>query len=301
MTASHCVWLSDRGVVAVTGPDASTFLQSLITNDMGALDSQTALHTGLLSPQGKILFDFFVVKAADGFRLDVAREHAAALVKRLSMYKLRAAVAISNISDTTHVLAVWGGEPYCFDSQPTTYAFQDPRLAAMGLRILADSAFAVDVAKATNGMPATEGDYHAHRIGLGVSEGGKDYAFGDAFPHEALFDQLHGVSFSKGCYVGQEIVSRMEHRGTARKRIVHVSGSGPLPATGTDIMAGGITIGTLGSVAGEKGLALLRLDRVSEFAAKGVAITAAEQVLSVTIPTWAAFQMPTPAADAGPA
>ena len=123
---------------------------------------------------------------------------------------------------------------------------------------------------------ASEDEYHARRIALGVPEGGRDYTFGDAFPHEAMFDQLNGVDFKKGCFVGQEVVSRMEHRGTARKRIVGVEGEGPLPPSGTEIVAGSMPIGTLGSVAGSSGLALLRLDRAEEAKAAGVPLRAGE-------------------------
>ena len=134
-----------------------------------------------------------------------------------------------------------------------------------------------------DGIPrvnASGDDYQAHRIALGVPEGGRDYAFGEVFPHEALFDQLNGVSFTKGCYVGQEIVARMEHRGTARKRFVRVAGRAPLPPTGTDVKAGDVTVGAMGSSAGAAGLALLRLDRVAEFAATGMGLTAAGVALA---------------------
>ncbi len=293
--------LADRGVVAVGGADAHKLLQSVITNDLDALGASNAqdalgaapaLHTGLLTPQGKILFDFFVVKTATAFRLDVARDQAAALVKRLTMYKLRADVQINDVSDAIRVFAVWDGEPWSFYNLSTTSQFTDPRLTAMGLRILASTEFADSVAQAINGFEAPFEDYDAHRIGLGVPEGGKDYAFGDAFPHEALFDQLNGVSFTKGCYVGQEIVSRMEHRGTARKRILPVTGNGLLPPPGTEIKAGEITIGVLGSVAASHALALLRLDRVSEFMAKGVPLTAGNVEITVHIPSWATFSLP---------
>ena len=143
----------------------------------------------------------------------------------------------------------------------------------------------------------TEADYHARRIALGVPEGGRDYAYGDAFPHEALFDQLNGVDFKKGCYVGQEVVSRMEHRGTARKRIVGVEGEGPLPASGTEITAGGKPIGTLGSVGGASGLALLRLDRAEEAKAAGLPLRAGDVTVAVRIPAWARFKTPAPAAS----
>ena len=138
-------------------------------------------------------------------------------------------------------------------------------------------------------MNSDAADYDAFRVGLGVPEGGRDYAFGDAFPHEALFDQLHGVSFTKGCYVGQEIVSRMEHRGTARKRVVPVNADGPL-VEGAAVMAGDVEIGKVGSVAGSRGLALLRLDRVDELTAKGVPLTVEGAPITVSIPAWAHFK-----------
>ena len=130
------------------------------------------------------------------------------------------------------------------------------------------------------------------RINLGVPEGGRDYAFGDAFPHEALFDQLNGVDFKKGCYVGQEVVSRMEHRGTARKRIVPVEGVSVLPVPGTSVEAGGVPIGTLGSVSGAAGLALIRLDRAEEALVQAKALTAGGVKIALRRPAFARFAVP---------
>lgn len=282
--------LPDRGVVAVTGPDARKLLQGLLTNDLTLLDTQPAIHAGLLSPQGKILFEFFVVRTGDGVLLDVSRDVAADLVKRLTLYKLRAAVTIKDVSEAYTVLALWGTDACSSGDTAATVSYADPRHCDLGLRILAEARFAADVASATNGMPADAAGYHAHRIELGIPEGGKDYAFGDAFAHEALFDQLGGVSFSKGCYVGQEIVSRMEHRGTARRRIVPVNATGGALVPGAAIMAGDADIGRVGSVAGARALAVLRLDRVEEFAAKGVALTSGEATLTVVLPPWARFK-----------
>ena len=124
-----------------------------------------------------------------------------------------------------------------------------------------------------------------------MPEGGKDYAFGDAFPHEALFDQLNGVSFEKGCYVGQEVVSRMQNRGTARRRIVPVVAEAALPASGAAIIAGGVEIGTLGSVAGTRGLAPIRLDRAAEFSEKGETLRAGDVPVRIEIPAWARFSL----------
>jgi folate-binding protein YgfZ len=140
---------------------------------------------------------------------------------------------------------------------------------------------------------APESDYHALRIALGVPEGGRDYAFGDTFPHEALFDQLNGVDFAKGCFVGQEVVSRMEHRGTARKRIVPVEGEAELPAPGTSVEADGAVIGALGSVGGSAALALVRLDRAELAVTGGKQITAGGVRLKLRRPSFARFAVPT--------
>jgi folate-binding protein YgfZ len=134
-------------------------------------------------------------------------------------------------------------------------------------------------------------DYHAHRVGLGVPEGGRDFVFGDTFPHEALLDQLHGVSFSKGCFVGQEVVSRMQHRTTVRKRVVPVVADVPLPAGPIPVLAGDVEIGRLGSVADARGLALLKLDRVAEARRDGTAITTGGIPVTVEVPPFATFEI----------
>jgi tRNA-modifying protein YgfZ len=291
MTMKKCnaALLSDRAVVRVTGPAARTFLQGLITNDIDKAKPGSAIHAGLLTPQGKIIFDFFVVPAGDGFLLEIAKAKAGELAQRLGFYKLRAQVEIEEDPSFT-VAASWGAPPKLPEG---AIAYADPRLPELGLRILlpADA----DV-RNLGCARAGEDEYHAHRIALGVPEGGRDYAFGDAFPHEAMFDQLAGVDFNKGCFVGQEVVSRMEHRGTARKRIVGVEGEGPLPSSGTEIAAGGTPIGTLGSVSGNSGLALLRLDRAEEARTAGQPLRAGEVTVALRIPAWARLKTPAPAA-----
>jgi folate-binding protein YgfZ len=139
---------------------------------------------------------------------------------------------------------------------------------------------------------ATEADYDAHRVGLGIPEGGVDFAFGDGFPHDADMDQLHGIDFKKGCYVGQEVVSRMQHRGTARRRFIIVTGAGALPVVGTPVLAGERALGTLGSSAGSSGLALIRLDRAKEALDGGAPIAAGGVPLALTLPPWATFTWP---------
>jgi len=293
MAETKIALLPDRGVVSVVGPDAGKLLQGVITNDMGVLDGQDALYAGLLSPQGKILFDFLVVRSPDGFRLETPRTKASQLAERLKMYKLRADVEIADVSPDYTVAAIWGAGVHAPKGEgPAPLRFADPRLADLGFRELTTlrSDWALGDEDADS---ATQDEYHTHRIGLGVPEGGKDYAFGDAFPHEALFDQLHGVSFAKGCYVGQEVVSRMENRGTARRRIVPVVAEKPLPATGAPISAGGVEIGKLGSTAGVLGLAAIRLDRAAEFAAKGETLFASDVPVTIKLPSWARFSLQT--------
>jgi len=188
------------------------------------------------------------------------------------------------------VAACWGASPQVPDG---VIAFADPRLPELGMRLLLPPGADLP---ALDCAAASEGDYHARRIGLGVPEGGRDYSYGDAFPHEAMFDQLDGVDFEKGCFVGQEVVSRMEHRGTARKRIVMIEGEGPLPESATEITAGPTAVGTLGSVSGTSGLALLRLDRAEEAKARGDQLRAGEVAVTFSVPSWARFKTPAPAA-----
>jgi folate-binding protein YgfZ len=148
-----------------------------------------------------------------------------------------------------------------------------------------------DAGDAVNASPEA---YDAHRIGLGVPEGGRDFVFGDTFPHEALLDQLNGVSFDKGCYVGQEVVSRMQHRTTVRKRVVPVEADQELPQGPLPVLVGEAEIGRLGSVAGQRGLALLRLDRVAEAQRGGTLVTVNGLPLRVVLPSFATFQLGAP-------
>jgi tRNA-modifying protein YgfZ len=292
MPPAKIALLSDRGVVHVTGDDAETFLQGLVTSDVAgpaAVQPKTvpaAVHAGLLSPPGKILFEVFVVGLGGGFLLEAARERIPDLIKRLGMYKLRAKVAIEDASNDWAVAAVWGGP---FASGFNATHFGDPRLPALGIRWLVPRSLLERLieghVQAGEAVRVDEGEYHAYRIALGVPEGGKDYAFGDTFPHEANFDVLNGVSFTKGCFVGQEVVSRMQHRGTARKRIVIIEGEAPL-RPGGEVMAGDATIGKVGSVAGNRGLALVRLDRAEEATRKGGHLTAGGSPITLRVPDY---------------
>ena len=279
--------LPDRTVVAVSGSDALPFLQGILTCNVETLPEGEARLGALLTPQGKIQFDFLVSRSDDGFRLDVAAERVADLVKRLGLYRLRAKVTVA-ADPTLGVAAAWDGA----ETAAETVRVRDGRLPALGERLyFAEGAFSAD---------ATEDAYHAHRIGLGVPEGGRDFAFGDAFPHEALMDQLGGVDFKKGCYVGQEVVSRMQHRGTARTRILPiVYRDGPAPEPGTEVIAGARSLGFTGSAAGDRGLATIRLDRLGDALAIGEPVRAGGTIAAVAKPDFAHFAFPTDTAVAG--
>ncbi len=259
--------LADRTVLRISGADAEHFLQNLVTCDVETLADKSITFGALLTPQGKILFEFFVSRDGGAFLLDTGTAFAADLARRLTFYKLRANVSIE-MTDMP-VSAEWG----------EGIAGNDPRLVGFARRSFA----------AKSGAD----DYHAHRIANGLPELGHDFEPESVFPHEALMDQFArgGVDFRKGCYVGQEVVSRMQHRGTARRRFVHVSGAS-LPDMGAPVTADGRAIGTMGSSSGEYGLALIRLDRAAKAMATGTDILAGDAIVTASLPAFVSFGWP---------
>jgi folate-binding protein YgfZ len=257
--------LTDRAVLRVAGDPARHFLNNLVTSEIETLAPGDARYTALLTPQGKIVADFFVVAAPQsegGFYIDCPAELADELFQKLAFYRLRAKVTIEKTG--LAVIAIWGGD----GATQKGLTFPDPRLPTLGSRVLASP----DAAKELALVDVTA--YDAHRIALGVPRGGADFKYNDAFPHDADLDKLHGVDFKKGCFVGQEVVSRVEHRGTARNRIVPVSFDGAAPPAGTSVMAGEKSVGIMGSSAGKIGLAMLRVDRVAEALSAGTSLSA---------------------------
>ena len=266
--------LPDRGVVKVAGDTARGFLNGLITADMAKVAPGAARYGALLTPQGKIIVDFIVAEAlaADGggFFLDVPKALAPALVSKLNFYKLRAQVICEDLSEVLGVMALWDGAA---DSE-YGLCYSDPRLPALGMRCMLPPHLAAEAAQDLGARLADAEAFEAHRIALGVPRGGMDFIYGDTFPHEADMDQLAGVDFDKGCYVGQEVVSRMQHRGTARTRSVKVLLEDLSPELGVSILAGDKPVGTMGSSAQGKGIALVRIDRVADALDAGQALTA---------------------------
>jgi len=275
--------LPNRGVISVSGTDALSFLDNLLTVSVVGLHFGEARYGALLTPQGKIISDGLIVAIDDGFLVDCPRALAADLARRLGFYKLRAKVDIVNRSDDWTVLAEWDEDS---SSIASVVRFKDPRLDALGHRIIIELN---DVPEAL----VSEAAYHSHRVALGIPEGGRDFIYGDAFPHEADMDQLHGIDFAKGCYVGQEVVSRMQHRGTARTRCVPIRFiDGISVPEGTDALAGEKICGRVGS-SGLDGAAigLLRLDRVADSLALGETLSANGRAFVLEKRDWIQFEL----------
>jgi folate-binding protein YgfZ len=267
-------FLPDRGVVKVSGEGARDFLNGLVTTDIGLIQPGLGRFGALLTPQGKIVVDFLITEAPSGhgggFLIDCPRALAQSLADKLGFYKLRAKVVVENLSDSLGVLAVWEGDP----GIKPDLTFADPRNEKLGWRILIPEELAPKAAHLIGADLVGCAVYEAHRIACGAPRGGIDFMYGDAFPHETNMDRLHGVDFDKGCYVGQEVVSRMQHRGTARTRTVRLVLDDSPPEAGVAVVAGDKPVGTMGSSAGGMGLGLLRIDRAADALDAGVPLTA---------------------------
>lgn len=284
--------LPDRGVVKVAGDDARGFLNGLLTDDIGRVTPDNASFAALLTPQGKIIVDMIVAEApakdGGGFFLDVPKALAKSCVDRLNFYKLRARAIVEDLSEALGVMAVWEGEA------ATEYGlcYRDPRLPALGHRVMLPTHLAAEAAADLGATLMLASAFEAHRIALGIPRGGLDFVYGDAFPHETDMDQLHGVDFHKGCFVGQEVVSRMEHRGTVRSRIVPVTYDGFAPDAGTAVTAAEKPVGTFGSSADGRALAMLRLDRAENALAARRPLVAGAVTLRLVKLDWLRFALP---------
>ncbi len=241
--------LTSRAVLSLMGEDAAAFLQGLVTQDV---TGAAPVFAALLTPQGKILFDFILVPAAGGYLVDCDAAAAPALLKRLTMYKLRARVTLA---------AETGLGVFIGPREGARAAYADPRLPSLPARMIAPQGAA----------PAADDAYDARRLAAGVPEFGRDFAGEEVFLLDVNYDALSGVSYKKGCFVGQEVTSRMKRKGEVRKRTLIISGAAL--QKGAAVVAGGVAIGEVMSVRGGAGLALTRTDRLAEACAEGVEIT----------------------------
>lgn len=285
------VRLPDRALITVAGPDAEHLIQNVITTDLDALGEGELKPGALLTPQGKIMFDFLISRAGEEMlRLDVRADIADDFVRRLMLYRLRAKAEISK-QDQPDVIAGWGAESHRSDDDSTlAERLVDTRFQEIRVwRSYGSGVQAMEEPRLWTRL----------RIEHGIAESGADYQLGEAFPHDVLLDQTGGVGFRKGCYVGQEVVSRMQHRGTARRRALIMTGSDTLPGPGTPVTVDGREAGTLGSVAGDVGLAICRIDRIKDALDAAQPILAAGVPLSPEIPRWAKFRYPEAARPEG--
>jgi folate-binding protein YgfZ len=234
--------LPSRALIRVAGPDARPFLHNLLTQDVETLAEGELRYGALLSPPGRLLFDLFLTGEADGVLLDVAADQREALMQRLAMYRLRAQVSVE--ADDRPVFAAWGG---------TTEGFApDPRTPALGGRGYGGALQA----------DATEDDWQAHRLAVGVPDPATDAPDDKTYPIEADFDLLNGIDFQKGCFIGQETTSRMKRRGAIRNRMLPIVFEGPPPPFGTEVLNGELRAGEVLSGREGAAMALVRLDRL---------------------------------------
>jgi hypothetical protein len=257
--------LPGRAVIEVGGEDRVAFLQGLVSNDVAEAVPGRAVWAALLTPQGKYLADFFIL--ADGDRLLLDAEHAQVpiLVQRLTRFRLRSKVTIRALSEL-RVHAAWDGDPL-----GAAIAAPDPRLPDAGWRVLSAAPMSAN---------AGEDDYDLHRLRLGLPDGTRDLEVEKTVLLEAGFDELHGVSWSKGCYMGQELTARTKYRGLVKRRLVPVGVVGPLPEPGTGVLRDGTEVGTMRSGRDGLGLAVLRLDALD------AALACGEARLSARVPGW---------------
>lgn len=254
--------LTDRAVLEVTGEDRLAFLQGLVSNDVTAIPEGGALWAALLTPQGKWLADFFLVPRPDRILMDVEAGLAETVMARLLRFRLRSKVAMGRLD-----MAVQAG----WDEAIPEDATPDPRLPGAGWRLLTD---------APRPVTASPEDYDVHRLALGLPDGSRDLQAEHSTLLEAGFDELHGVSWSKGCYMGQELTARTKYRGLIKRRLVPVDVEGPLPERGTPVTRDGAEVGEMRSGRDDRGMALLRL------AALTGELRCGEAVLRPRVPAW---------------
>jgi folate-binding protein YgfZ len=295
MTVPSFALLQHRSVIAVSGADRVDFLQGLISNDTTKVSAGHAIWAALLTPQGRFLNDMFVADGARGgdsdtLLLETERERAPALARKLSMYTLRSKAKVEDRAATMEVAVVFGAGANKALGIEHAVSFADPRLPELGVRLLTKADEAAALLGSHGFLPAMPADYDALRLALGVPDGSRDLLPEKALLLESGFDELNGVDWKKGCYMGQELTARTKYRGLVRKRLFPVQLDGPLPAPGTAILANGEEVGEIRSGSGNRALAMLRLD-----AARGGppgALTAENTRIVAEIPAW--MKLPEP-------
>lgn len=299
MSTNTYVELSDRGLIRAEGEEARSFLQGIISNDAEKAGPDTAIYATLLTPQGKFLFDFIIAELDGALLIDCERARLPELLKRLVFYRLRAKADLTDVSGDYKLFALFGGsetELLKLPAEPGKavplaggVAFVDPRLAALGARAILPAASAEASLEDAGFTAGDDADYDAHRLSLGVPDGSRDMEVEKSFLLESNIDELNGIDFHKGCYVGQELTARTKYRGNIRKRLFRVDVDGPLPEPGTPITLGDVNAGEMRSGRSGTGIALLRLEQVEKAAGSGQPLTAGATTLTPVKPDWVNF------------
>jgi folate-binding protein YgfZ len=288
----------DRGLLAVEGPDARSFLQGLVSNDVERVAADRAIYAALLTPQGRYLHDFFIAAIDDTLLVETEAARREDLKRRLSLYKLRAKVTLTDVTDRYAVALIYGGaahERLDLTAEPGNarplgdgVIYVDPRLADLGVRALLPRPGAADLLAAEGIAPGNPADYDRLRLSLGVPDGSRDLPVEKAILLENGFDELHGIDWNKGCYVGQELTARTKYRGLVRKRLMPVEIAGPTPAPGTPLLCDGVEAGEMRNAADGLGLAMIRLEYLEKLGADG-SLMAGESRITPRKPNSAAF------------
>ena len=288
--------LTNRGIISVTGSDSRDFLQGIISNDITLVSPNKTIYAALLTPQGKYLFDFFISQSGEKLLIECEKDRVPDLMKRLRIYKLRANADLVDETETYSIFAIWGDDA----AQATGLhnerglaheisggtQFIDPRLNTAGVR----SVLPIEVAEAQlqslAAEPASASDYDLHRLKLVLPDASRDLVVDKAILIESGFDELNGVDWNKGCYMGQELTARTKYRGLVKKRLISVFIEGAAPEPGTPIMVGDKNAGEMRSSNAGHGIALLRLNQLNNEAAEYICDQA---ILRPNKPTWADF------------
>jgi folate-binding protein YgfZ len=296
MTSRLFLELEDRGILTIGGADRQKFLQGLISNDIGKASTAHAIYSSLLTPQGRYLHDFFIAEFGDAFYVDAEAARLDDLRRRLTLYRLRSQVTLAAVSDQFAVVALFGKgavESLRLTPEPGRaigfaggVAFVDPRLAAVGARAIVPRANLQEIAAA--GFAAgSRADYERLRLSLGIPDGSRDLPVEKALLLENGFDELHGIDWKKGCYVGQEVTARMKYRSLVKKQLMPVRIEGATPAPGTPVVLDGEEAGEMRTALDAQGLALLRLDVVERADREGRRLTAGDAAIMPFKPAWA--------------
>ena len=286
-------------MIDVTGHDSRTFLQGMISNNMDNLHPKQSMYAAMLTPQGKYLYDFLVIDKNPAIWMDTEQARCDALTKRLSLFRLNSDVRINRQGPALTVVAIWGAKALsCVglkEKVGSTSPFgsglvlTDPRHSSLGSRLIAPTTDIESLMSSLGVEKATSASYDSHRLHLGIPDGSRDLVVDKSFLLESNFEDLNGVAFDKGCYIGQENTARQKHRGTIRKRLLKVNIDGPAPDPNTPVTWRNNEIGTMRSSRDGQGIAMIRLDRWAKASQEGATLHAGSAIVVPIKPAWAQF------------